>query len=185
MNQSWFGGRGRPRLRRLSKARLVMAIIHFHRRDLPHIQRDDTQHFLTFCTDRKFVIPEEARKVVLDSCLYEHERRAIVHAAVVMPNHVHLVVSAMFDGDVPFSMSEITQAIKGAGAHRVNRMLGRNGPLWQTETFDHCIRTEESFEQKIAYVISNPVRAGIVSRPREYQWVWVEERGMLEKFIEE
>jgi REP element-mobilizing transposase RayT len=56
-----------------------------------------------------------------------HNRRSILHAAVVIPDHVHLALSALFNGDVPFSIAAITQSIKGASAHRVNRMLGAEG----------------------------------------------------------
>ncbi|MGA7292144.1 MAG: hypothetical protein WBW53_05840 [Terriglobales bacterium] len=71
-------------------------------------------------------------------------------------------------------MVEILQAIKGASAHSLNRALGRSGPVWQEESFDHVLRSEESFAQKVEYIRQNPVRAGLVRRAEEYRWLWVE-----------
>ena len=58
----------------------------------------------------------------------------------------------------------------------MNKLLGRTGPVWQEESFDHVLRSQESFEEKLEYVRQNPVRRGLVSRPEEYRWLWVESR---------
>jgi putative transposase len=63
-------------------------------------------------------------------------------------------------------------AIKGASAHLINRELGRRGKVWQTESFDRVVRSSESLEQKVAYVLANPLRRGLVGRWEEYPWIW-------------
>ena len=70
---------------------------------------------------------------------------------------------------------EILQGIKGVSAHSVNRMLQRSGPVWQEESFDHVLRSNESFEEKLEYIRQNPVRRGLVTRREEYRWLWVEQ----------
>jgi hypothetical protein len=65
-------------------------------------------------------------------------------------------------------------SLKGASAHTVNRALKRTGAVWQQEWFDHQLRSDESLRQKADYVIANPVRAGIVARPEQYRWLWIE-----------
>ena len=42
------------------------------------------------------------------------------------------------------------------------------------ESFDHVLRSEESFEDKREYIRQNPVKAGLVERPEEYRWIWLE-----------
>src|SRR4029077_17451962 len=37
----------------------------FYRRQLPHLQLDDRQHFVTFCTERRWVLPQQVRSIVL------------------------------------------------------------------------------------------------------------------------
>jgi hypothetical protein len=53
-------------------------------------------------------------------------------------------------------------------------MSANGGAVWQEESFDHVLRSNESFEQKLEYIRQNPVRAGLVSRPEEYRWLWLE-----------
>jgi putative transposase len=62
-------------------------------------------------------------------------------------------------------------AIKGASAHRVNRALGRTGRVWQTESFDRVLRISEKLREKVAYVLENPVRGGLVARWQDYPWL--------------
>jgi hypothetical protein len=54
----------------------------------------------------------------------------------------------------------------------VNKMLGRRGRLWQAESFDHVLRSSESLDAKMAYLLDNPVRLGLVREWAEYPWLW-------------
>ena len=146
-----------------------------YRRRLPHYQKADRAVFVTFCAGRYPPLPESVRDIVLRHCLHDHGVKARVHAAVVMPDHVHLLLTPLRDaGGNPYSLVEILQAIKGASAHSVNRSLRRSGPVWQEESFDHVLRSSESFEEKLEYIRQNPVRRGLVTRPEDYRWLWVE-----------
>ena len=44
----------------------------FYRRNLPHLQRDNKSHFLTFCTHRRWTLPEAARDITPASCLHDN-----------------------------------------------------------------------------------------------------------------
>jgi REP element-mobilizing transposase RayT len=143
-----------------------------YRRRLPHLQKDDADLFITFRTGGPFILTPEARDLVLQHCL--RERRVHLLAVVVMPNHVHLLLSCLRDEDGwPFFLSKIMQCLKGATAHRINKLLGRCGPVWQEESFDHVPRSHESLKEKIEYLRQNPVRAVLVRRPEDYPWLWV------------
>jgi hypothetical protein len=54
----------------------------------------------------------------------------------------------------------------------VNKLLCRQGPVWDEESFDQVLRTDESWEEKREYIRQNPVRAGIVQRAEDYRWLW-------------
>ncbi len=187
------GGRGRPPYivsTALAKYR--------YRRRLPHLQRADADLFVTFCSVR-WKLPFEARDLVLEHCLREGgvmaygsepapafagvgaratvELRIHLHAVVVMPDHVHLLLRPLrgIDG-WPFPMVDILQCLKGATAHRINKLLGRSGPVWEEESFDHVLRSDESLKETAEYVRQNPVKRGLVKRPEEYRWLWVDSR---------
>lgn len=145
-----------------------------YRRRLPHYQKFDRVIFVTFCKLLKPDFCYEARDVVLQHCLVDHERRYDLHAAVVMPDHVHLLFTPLRDSDGwPFCLPQILKSLKGASARGVNRLLGESGPVWQDESFDHVLRHEEALRQKLEYLRRNPVRRGLVDRPEAYRWLWV------------
>jgi REP element-mobilizing transposase RayT len=145
-----------------------------YRRRLPHLQRADCDLFVTFCTLLRTSLPDLARDLVLEHCLREHEERIRLDAIVVMPDHVHLLCFPLRDKDgwsIP--LVDILQCLKSATAHRINKLLHTSGPLWEEESFDHLLRSDESLTQKCEYIRQNPVRWGLVERPEEYRWLWV------------
>jgi REP element-mobilizing transposase RayT len=146
-----------------------------YRRRLPHYQKDDRALFVTFCCGCLDPLPESVRDIVLRHCLHDQGTKAAIHAVVVMPNHVHLLLTPLrdLDGNL-YGLVEILQGIKSASAHSLNRALRRSGPLWQEESFDHVLRSEESFSEKMEYIRQNPVRRGLVSVAEDYRWLWVE-----------
>src|SRR4051812_25377138 len=98
-----------------------------------------------------------------------------------MPDHVHMVLEKKFDSTnqrTP-ALGEIMHSIKGASSHAINRLLHRRGPLWQEEWFDRLPRSADSFHAKIAYVLDNPVRAGIATARYEYPHQWVSNPELL------
>jgi REP element-mobilizing transposase RayT len=149
----------------------------FYRRNLPHLQRDDKPHFVTFVTKNRLVLPSWARDIVLKCCHHDHGTKYRLHVAVVMPDHVHLTFTPLIDSDrarvVP--LPEIMKAIKAVSSHIINRRLSRHGSIWQEESFDRVLRCSEKLDEKIAYALNNPVRGGIVADWREYPWVWYQE----------
>ena len=145
-----------------------------YRRRLPHYQKDDRAVFVTFCCACLDPLPESVRDIVLRHCLHDHGTKAVSHAAVIMPEHVHLLLTPLRDSEGNlFSLVEILQGIKGASAHSLNRALGRSGPVWQEESFDHVLRSVDKFEETVEYIRQNPVRRGLVARPEDYRWLWV------------
>jgi len=144
-------------------------------RNLPHLQAEGKTLFVTFCTHRGWALPESVRGLVLGHCVHDHPAKVWMHGAVVMPNHVHPVFTPGSDGKGnPFGLAQIMNGIKGTSAHTVNRVLGRRGPVWQRESFDHILRTDESIREKVNYICANPVRKGLVQSEDEYPWLWRE-----------
>jgi type I restriction enzyme R subunit/putative DNA methylase len=84
---------------------------------------------------------------------------------VVMANHVHALLLPLV------SPSRLLGSLKGATAREANRILGRTGEsFWQAESYDHWVRNADEFDRIVAYIESNPVKAGLVGRPEEYPW---------------
>lgn len=146
-----------------------------YRRRLPHYQKDDRPIFETFCALGTSNLPPEARSLVLAHCLHDNGRTIRLHAVVVMPDHVHLLFTASRDAEGgTFTLPKILKAMKGTSARSINKLLGRCGPVWQDESFDHVVRGDESFAETVDYIRQNPVRKGLVAKPEDYPWLWVE-----------
>jgi putative transposase len=83
----------------------------------------------------------------------------------LMPNHVHLIA-------VPETESSLARAIGEAHrryTRRINFREGWRGHLWQ-ERFASFTMDESYLFAAARYIEMNPVAAGIVSHPGEYQW---------------
>ena len=112
---------------------------------------------------RHLSIPEIAAMVV--EAIRDGERRFgryQLHSFVVMPNHVHLLVTP----SVP--SAKWLRTLKGFTAHEANLILGRTGnPFWQSESYDHLVRSDE-FDRIRRYIENNPVKAGLVAASADF-----------------
>src|ERR1700693_2149130 len=104
-----------------------MKRVYEHRRHLPHYQSTGKAVFLTFSTQHRWILPPAARTIALESCAWGDRARFNLHGAVVMPDHVHLVLTPLYEGSAYFSVAEIMQGIKSTSAHKINRLLNRGG----------------------------------------------------------
>jgi putative DNA methylase len=97
-----------------------------------------------------------------------------LHAWSIMPNHVHVVVSPLND----WTLSSIAHSWKGFTASKANALLHRKGAFWAPEYYDRVIRDRVHFDNAIAYVIMNPVKAGLCARPEDWRFssAWPGER---------
>ncbi len=100
----------------------------------------------------------------------EHTRRRYgfrVFGYVVMPEHIHLLVS---EPDIELLATAI-QALKIS----VARLAPSAGwhcdwPFWQKRYYDHNVRSERSFVNKLRYIHRNPVKRGLVASPEQWPW---------------
>jgi REP element-mobilizing transposase RayT len=92
-----------------------------------------------------------------------------------MPDHVHLLFSVLNtpDGE-PYPLASIMSGIKGASAHTINKKLGRKGHVWEEESFDRLLRSDEKLREKADYICANPVRAGLCRAEDDWPWLWRE-----------
>ncbi len=84
-----------------------------YRRKLPHYQPDFKALFITFSTHHRWILPESVRQIVIDTCLAGNGRKFALQAVVVMPDHVHIVLTPKYGENGTVSIAEIMQAIKG------------------------------------------------------------------------
>ena len=118
-------------------------------------------HFLTFsCYHRLPFLKSVAARDLFETSLERMRRRYSFVAAgyVVMPEHVHLLVSEPRIG----MLSRAVQALKLSVAVQLSER-----PFWQARYYDFNVRTAEKRIEKLRYMHRNPVKRGLVAKPEE------------------
>jgi len=87
-----------------------------------------------------------------------------LHEFVVMPNHLHMLLTP----GAEVTLERAMQLIKGGSSHEVHRRRGGKHPLWQPGFHEWTVRDENDFQAKREYVRLNPVQAKPAERPQEW-----------------
>ena len=109
--------------------------------------------------------------VVAQSLHYFDGKNYTLLAYCLMPNHAHLVV--LLPDDAP-PLLKTLQRLKSYTATQANKLLGRTGAFWQAESYDHVVRNGE-LERILAYVVENPVKAGLVEDWQQWPHTYLAE----------
>jgi REP-associated tyrosine transposase len=136
-------------------------------RGLERYQEEDELHFITFsCHGRKpLLAAPEARSAferVLEQVRLDYGMRVLGY--VVMPEHVHLLVSEPERAKLATAL----QMLKQIASHELREM--RRGPFWQTRYYDFNVWSERKRIEKLKYIHRNPVRRGLVEKPEDWAW---------------
>jgi REP element-mobilizing transposase RayT len=153
------------------KPHAVTEALLIRRGQLPHWQAGGSIYFITFRSARG-PLPEAARRQVKENILFDHGKRYDLVLAVVMPDHVHLLLCPRPKSPgVWHDLSEIMKGIKGVSSRRINQLLGTAGQVWQQESYDRIIRDENELEEKMQYIWENPIKAGLTECPEQYEFI--------------
>jgi putative transposase len=128
--------------------------------------------FLDACTaGPDWLRNPQIAEMVSKSLHFFDKQKYDLTAYCLMINHVHVVLTPLFQSEEKYySIAQIMHSIKGYTARKANLLLARNGEFWQHESYDHYVRDEAELERIIAYVVRNPVKAGLAADP--YTWPW-------------
>jgi putative transposase len=138
------------------------------RRALPHdpphfIGTGDAIFFITICCqprgENQLCHANVAERLFTAARFYWDRGLWGVPILLLMPDHVHML--AAFGPDV--SMKRVIRNWKRYATNHA-------GIRWQRDFFDHRLRDDESFDEKAAYILNNPVRAGFIERSEAWPY---------------
>jgi putative transposase len=121
------------------------------------------EYFLTFCThDRNPGLTKPAMLAAVLTQMQQLEADRVWHlrTAVVMPDHVHLLVTIGESNE----LAGAVRVFKG----RLTPVLRKSGLRWQQAYFDHRMRPDEDRLPVFLYIFLNPYRAGLL--PQNERW---------------
>ena len=104
--------------------------------------------------------------------------RFVVHGYVVMPEHVHLLITEPEEGDPSVVMKVVKQRFARQLNEKCRRTAATQGKLWenppdavwQKRFYDFSVWTEHKRIEKLRYMHRNPVKRGLVEHPDQWKW---------------
>ena len=161
---------------------------HFLLLPLPH----STPSLRSVAQGRLRLFTTDASRQIFESAL-ERVRRSFrlhVYGYVVMPEHVHLLLSepqrdTSSDGTAPLKpkdglngpsvLSEpqrdtLADALKSLKQGVSRRLIGDAEHFWQKRYYDFNIWNYPQFVEELRYIHRNPVKAGLCERPEDWEW---------------
>ena len=113
-----------------------------------------------------FRVTEIADSIVQTLEHYRNRGEYLLHEFVLMPDHLHLLLTPSSTNSLEKSM----QFIKGGSSYRLNQQRGHKIDLWHTGFHDWTIRDGSDWEAKAQYIRENPVKAGLVERAEDWPY---------------
>ena len=125
------------------------------------------QEIRTFFTtsvtaDRRRLFQTERNAELLLRVLQENRRqgRFQLHAYVIMPDHIHLLLTPAEN----VSLEKAMQYIKGGFSFQLKSPFD----IWERSFKEHRIKNKQDYEHHKTYIEQNPVRANLSPTPEQF-----------------
>jgi len=136
---------------------------------LTHRTAPDFTYFVTTKTWQGrsvFQVCENAEILIESVIRYRDAASYLLHEFVVMPDHLHLILTPAGDTTLEKAM----QLIKGGSSHAIHQRRGSKLQIWQPGFHEESIHDQDDYMRKAEYIRVNPVNAHLVDRPED--WVY-------------
>lgn len=123
-------------------------------------------HFITFsCYHRRPLFLSDTSKQTFETALerVRHSFQLCVYGYVIMPEHVHLLLSEPDNGTLADALKSLKQGVS-------RRLVGEAEHFWQKRYYDFNIWNHRQFVEKLRYIHRNPVKRGLCERPEDWKW---------------
>jgi REP-associated tyrosine transposase len=113
-----------------------------------------------------FQVPENAETLIEALFHYRDRNSYLLHEFVVMPDHLHLMLTP----SPTTSLEKTMQFIKGGSSYRICKGRNQKMEIWQVGFHDWTIRDSHDWQTKVEYIHTNPVRAKLVQKPEDWPY---------------
>jgi putative transposase len=116
---------------------------------------------------RRNIFQSDRKKALFIDVLrhYRREKKYLLHAFVMMPDHIHLLITPA--ADLP--LEKCIQLIKGGYSFRVKKELQSNSDVWTPGFNKDRVTNAKEYERFVSYIHMNPVKRGLVTAPELYE----------------
>ena len=133
---------------------------------LKRFHESKQSHFVTFCCyHRRPLLRDAASKRIFELALerIRHDYEMCIYGYVVMPEHVHLLVSEPERETLAVALKSLKQGVS-------RRLIGNAHHFWQKRYYDFNVGNPSKFTEKLRYIHRNPTNAGLCERPEDWEW---------------
>jgi len=113
-----------------------------------------------------FQVSENAEILIRSLFHYREKKAYLLHEFVVMPNHLHLLLTPT----TTTSLEKAIQLIKGGSSYQIHKERNQKMEIWQQGFYDWTIRDANDWRTKVEYIRMNPVRVKLVQRPQDWPY---------------
>jgi putative transposase len=106
-----------------------------------------------------FVVTRNAELLVKTLFYYRDQGRYQLHGFVVMPEHLHILMTPASNQAV----ERCAQCIKGGFSHELRKQFA--GEVWQPGFHEHRVRDAEDFQRQLGYIAANPGKRRLADYP--------------------
>jgi putative transposase len=134
--------------------------------NLKRYQLAGDAHLITFsCHGRNAYIADDQTRTIMEH-IFERTRSRHglrIFAYVLMPEHVHLLVSEL-------PVTPLMTVLRAMKQETSKKLKGDREHFWLPRYHDFNVFTEKKFTEKLKYIHRNPVARGLVSKPEDWPW---------------
>jgi len=140
---------------------------------------DGHSYYITVVTHQRNPILIENISLLRESFRLSKEKYPyIINAVVIMPDHLHMIISPENAEDYPHIVRTVKQHFsRHCPSHyyaHLQQSVSRNrkgySPVWQKRYYEHTIRNEKDMFEKVQYMYHNPVKHGYVDEPDQWEY---------------
>ena len=129
----------------------------------------NTFYTVTLCCEfRKplFANYLNARLIARELALFSKSNSLNTICYVIMPDHIHWLLQLNSDSN----LSNLIRKFKNITTYKLNKLYGAKGKIWQSNYYDHKIRSNDDLICQARYIVANPLRAGLVDNIQKYPY---------------
>jgi putative transposase len=109
-------------------------------------------------------VPEVAEILITNLLHYRDQGTYLLHEFVVMPNHLHLLLTPAAD----MSLEKAMQLIKGSSSHEIHQRRRHKMKIWQPGFHESTVRDADDYQARRQYIRLNPLQAHLADRPGDW-----------------
>jgi len=151
-------------------------------RNLPHWQEPGRVYFITFRTYKNLQLDEQSKQIIFNNIIHYSKIKYKLYSFVIMNDHVHIILQPNeIEPGKYINLSEIMHSIKSFTAKKIIKHLQYEWTettvlpekIFQSESYDRIIRTEDELKEKMNYIHNNPIKKGLCEDGYNYKWFYV------------